>query len=156
MTEAAADLQASAYPKDQEEQGQRGERAGADVVVVLEREDDEHQDGRGDELGEKHAGARHEGGRVRAEDAGAGRVGVAGHGAHAVTLVVVDGRVVVAVHDGRRAHGAQHLRGGVDGEFPPRELAEDAVGEGYGGVDVAAGVAGAVHTEHYAESAWGC
>lgn len=67
--------------ENDEEQHQRCQVPSSEITVVLQCVDAEHQDCGGDELGEELAGARHEGGRVGAEDAGGGVVGEAGDGA---------------------------------------------------------------------------
>lgn len=123
-----------ADPEDQEKQTQRHQVAGAGVQ---ERVDAEHEHRAVDELAPEHGRARHEGRRVRAEDARAARVEP--DGAHAGSaLERVDGAAVVAVDDRRARHGAEHLRDEVDGELAPGEAAEDAVGERHGWVEVAA------------------
>lgn len=128
---------ARSEPKNQKEQPQRKQLPCSDIALVLEREDHKHEQCAGDELGEKHVRPRQEGLRVRAEDAGRGGLGRR-HGADAVPLDVVDARNVVGVHDARAAEAAQELRQEEDGEALPRELAQEAVREGDGGVEVAA------------------
>ncbi|GMG02961.1 unnamed protein product [Aspergillus oryzae var. brunneus] len=132
-TEAGADAE------DDEEEGEGREGAGAEIGVVFQGEDHEHEDGAGDEFREELARLGHEGGWVGAEDPGCcvGRVTWDGADTGA-TFVDVDGGFVVAVDDCCAAHGAEDLGDEVDREFSPGEFAQDAAGEGYGGVDVRA------------------
>ena len=147
---AGLPAETGADAEDDEEERQRRQVAGAEVAVVLERVDAEHQDGRRDELAEEHARLGHEGGRVGAEDAARAGVGAgAGHGARrAAAFVHVDGGFVVGVDDAGGAHGAQELREEVAGEFAEGEAPEDAVCQGDGRVEVRAGDAGGVDAEH--------
>lgn len=141
---------AGADAEDEEEEGQRHEGPRGAVRRVGEGEDDQLEQARADELGEEHAGARHELGRVCAEDAGGG-VG-AGDGADALALEVVDGGHVVAVEDEGGGHGAEELADEVDGELAPRHAAVHAVGECHCRVEVAAGFLADVDAQHDAQS----
>lgn len=114
--------------EDDEEKGQWCEVAGAEVTVVFEGVDAEHEDGGGDEFGEELTGFGHEGGWVGAEDSRGGGVAVSWDGAElAAAFVDVDGGFVVGVDDPGGAHGAEDLGEHVGGEFAPGEAAEDAV-----------------------------
>lgn len=130
--------------EDQETDHQGHQVAGA---VVGQAEEAEHEDGRGDVLGEEHAGGAQERSRVGTEDAGS-RV-VARDGADVATaLENVDGRPVVGVNNSSGGHGAQQLGDEVDGELAPWELAVHATGKCDGWVQVATGLAGDVDTDH--------
>lgn len=123
--------------EDQEEQPQRDHVAGAEIRVVLKRENDKHKNRARDDFAEELARLGQEGLRVGAEDAGRRGVAVPGHGAQvAAAFVRVDGGFVVAVDDGGAAEAAGDLRAGVDGEFPPGEFAEEAVYECNGRVEI--------------------
>lgn len=136
---------ASSNTKDDKEQSQRRQGPRAEIPIVLQREDHEHEDRARQELGEELARLRHELGRVGTEDAGCCGRRVAWHGAEmGPAFVDVDGGFVVAIDDGGAAHGAEELGEQVDGEFVPGEAAEDAVGEGYRWVDVRSGGAAGV------------
>lgn len=117
------------------------------VGVVLESEDDEHQNCAGDEFGEELVSATDEGLGVGCEDTSRGG-GRGGRGADSDTFVVVDGGDVIGVDDGSGSETAHDLSEEVHGESSPWELAEQTVGEGRGGVEVCAGVASDVHAQH--------
>ncbi len=89
---------ASTNAEDDEEQSEWCQWPGAQIRVVLESVDEEHQQRASDEFTEKLAGIRHVGLRVRAEDAGSGSVREARDGADVCsTLEDVNGRFVVGV-----------------------------------------------------------
>lgn len=144
---------ARADAKDQEEQRQRGQRPRPQVVVVFQRKDHEHQDRTGDELGEELARLGHEFGRVRAEYPRGRVLRVARHGANiGPPFKRIDGRLVVAVDDGRTAHGPEHLRQHVGGKLAPGELAKHAVGERHSRVEMRARYPADVDAQHDAQS----
>ena len=148
---AGLPAEAGADAEDDEEETQGREGPGADVAVVLEGVDAEHEQRAGDEFGEELARLGHEGGGVGAEDAGG--AGVAPDGADpGAAFEDVDRRLVVGVDDGGGAHGAEDLRQHVGGEFAPGELAVHAVGEGDGRVDMGTRDATRVDAEHDAEA----
>ncbi len=66
------------------------------------------------------------------------------------TFEGIDSRLVVGVHDSGRTKSAKHLSRSVDGEVLPRELAEDAVREGDGRVDMGSADTGRIHPQHHA------
>lgn len=115
--------------ENDKEECKRKQGTSPEIVIVLEGEDHEHKDGAGDELGEELACPRHEGGRVCAEDACRGSVREARHRSDVgAAFVDVDGRSVVPVDDGSRAHGAEDLGGRVNGPLAPGKLAQNAAG----------------------------
>jgi len=57
---ASLPAKACADTEDDEEESERGQVTGAEVSVVLEGVDAEHQDCAGDELGEEHSSTSHE------------------------------------------------------------------------------------------------
>lgn len=117
------------------------------VGIIFEGEDDEHEDRTGDEFREELVGATDEGLGICCEDTcrGGGRWR---RGADSDTFIVVDGGNVVGVNDGGGSETAHDLSEEVHGESSPWELAEQAVGEGRGGVEVCTGVARDVHAQH--------
>lgn len=129
--------EASSNTKDDEEQSKRRQRARAEIPIILQRKDHEHQDRTRQELGKELARLRHKLGRVGTEDTRCCGRRVARHGAEVSSAFEgVDGGFVVAVDDGGAAHCAEELGQRVHGEFAPWEAAEDAVGEGDGWIDV--------------------
>ena len=144
--------------EDDEEDAEWNQIPGAEVAVVLERVDAEHEDGARDELGEELAGFGEEGGWVGAEDPRGGCVGSeAGDGADVATAFVdVDGGFVVAVHDAGSTHGAQHLGEHINGKFAPGKPAEDTVCEGDSRIDVGTRYAGDIDAEHDSKAEMVC
>lgn len=143
---ASLPTEAGTDTEDEEEECNGHVLAGVSTLGVDEGEDDKDEDAAGDKLGPEHGLAGHELGRVRAEDAGGG--GVADDGAHGAALEVVDGVVVVAIHDEGASHGAQQLAHEVDGELAPRVAAVEAVDEGHDGVKVATRRLGDIEAQH--------
>lgn len=140
--------------KEDEEEPEGCEGARAEVPIVLEDVDEEHEDGAGDEFGEELTRPRHEGGRVRAEDACRRSIREPRNGADAVTAFVnINGGLVVTIDDAGGAHGPKDLGEHVHREFSPGEAPEDAVGEGDSRVEVRAGDACGVDAEHDSETA---
>lgn len=140
---------ASANAKDDEKKAERRQRARTDITIILQSVDQEHQQGRGNELGEKLPGLRHERRRIRAEDAGCCILGVSWNRPNArPSLVNVNGGFVICVNDAGSTHGAKDLSQSVHWELLPRKLAEHAVGEGNCWVYVGTTDTGSVDTEH--------
>lgn len=119
----------------EEEQAEREPGAAGDeaalVRVVLEREDDEVEQGAGEELLEELAGfgSADVAGWICGEDSGGG-VGASDR-ADAVAFDGVDAVDVVSVDDGGGDEGTENLEEGVDWEPAPGHPAEDAAGECY-------------------------
>lgn len=132
--------QASTNAKDEEEQGKGEHLASANVVVIDQGENDKLENRGGQEFGEEHASAGHEGSRICAEDTSRG-VGAGDGSETGAAFKVVDGRLVVSVDDGGSGHGTEELGNGVDGELAPGVAAVDAVGQGDGGVEMTTGLA---------------
>lgn len=142
--------------EDQEKQPKRkpiASSAGHSVIcVVLEGENHKHQDSTGDELGEEHAGFSHVRLGIRAKNSRC-RCRARRHCADSMafeSIYVVD---VVAVYDAGSDQTAQKLREEVHRKPSPWELAEKAIGESDCWVQVRAGVASHVHSQHYSDAA---
>lgn len=140
-----------AQTKDKKDENQRTKVASRQVVVVVDGVDAKHEDGGSNKLGKKHAGARHKGRRVCAENATS--TGGAANGAHTHALVHVKRGLVVAVNNKRADKGTHELGKDVDGELLPGKAAKDAVGKRDGRVEVATGdTTRAVDAKHDADT----
>lgn len=148
---ASLPTEASTNAKDEEHEAQRQQRSGANVVAIDEGEDGELENGAGNDLGEEHAGSRHELGRIGAEDTGGG-IGSGDSAETGAALIHVNGRLVVAINNGSSGHGAEDLSNGVDGELAPRVAAIDAVCKRHCGVDVAARFTTNIDSKHDADA----
>jgi len=128
---AGLPAEAGSNAENDEEQTERGQRTGADVAVVFQSVDEEHQERAGDEFREEHARPRHELGWVGAEDTGRCGLAVAGNRSDVLSaLVHVDGVQVVGVDHERSAESAQGLSHDIGRELSPWEFSEYAVCEG--------------------------
>lgn len=141
--------EASSEPKDQEEQGEGKHLACAcfahssRIGVILQREDDEHQDCASDELAEDLACLGQEGLGICAEDASACRL-AGWNGTDAVTFELVDGVDVVGVHHSGCTESTEELSQEVDGKSLPGEFAEEAEAECDCWIEETSGVTGHV------------
>ena len=130
--------------KDQEEEGQGKEVAGAGLAhgarvgTVFQSEDDEHEHGGGDEFGKELVGFVQKGLRIRAEDSGSGMLGGWDGASAGSAFEGVDAGDVVGVDDPGGDEATEELRDQVDGEAFPGETAVEAVGERDGGIQVTA------------------
>lgn len=100
--------EAGAQSKDEEEQTEREpfiRLSHADIRVVLQREDNKHQDRARNELREELARFRYEGLWVRAEYTSRGSLR-RWDGPYAMACVMIDRREIVRVNDARGAEGA--------------------------------------------------
>ena len=139
--------------KYSQEETERREWTGADIAIILQCIDEEHEEGRGDEFGEKLSSFTHEFGGVCAENARCGGFRVSGDGSDAgTTFKDIDGAPVVTVDDCRGSHRTEDLGESVDGKLSPGELAVNAIGEGDSWVEMCTRDAGAVDTKHDAET----
>lgn len=102
------------------------------IAIILQRKDDKHEDGAGDELAEELARFRQVGLRVRAKDGGGGCLGRRDGAEVGAAFVGVDAVDVVGVDDAGRAEPAEQLCEEVDGKAAPGEFAKETVGEGDG------------------------
>ena len=137
--------------KNQEEEHQRSEVAGAKVRIVLQGEDHEHQHRAGDELGEELARLGHERLRVGAKDAGSGVL--SGNSTNVgAALVKVNGGFVVAVNDSSASEGTGYLSASIRGPLAPRESPEDAVRKSDSRVEMPSCTASRIHSKHDADA----
>lgn len=138
---------AGANTKDNEEEPQWCKWSSAEISVVLEGVDEEHQQRAGNEFGEELASLGHERCRIGAEDA-SGR-SVASDCADArASLKDIDRRLVVAIDNRSGAHGSQNLGYHVDREFAPWKFAKDAVGKSDSRIEVSPREAACVDAQH--------
>ena len=120
--------------KDDEEESKWCEWASAQVPIILEDVDEEHEESGSNELGEELSSLGHELCWVGAKDtSGSSR---SSDGTHAAALELVDGTLVVSVDDCSSTHGTEDLCQHVAREFPPGKLSEHTVGESDGGIQV--------------------
>ena len=113
------------------------------VALEADRQDDEHEERRGNELGQE-VPPRVPDGRHRAEGA-EHRVRLVGRG---VVVVLVED-----VHEEGADEAAEHLGDAVAEHLAPRELARDGEAQGDGRVQVSAGHrAGDEHAHHHGEA----
>lgn len=93
--------------EDDEEQRQRYEILRTEIMVVLNRIDEEHEQCAGNNFAEEHAGSRHERRRICAEDPGRRIIGIPWNGANAnAAFKLVDCGLVVGVDDEGGTHGS--------------------------------------------------
>ena len=122
---ASLPAKGSTETENKEEQSQRTKVASRKIVLIVNGVNAHHEDSRGDNLRENHTGASHKGGRVGAENTGSS--GVTNNSSNSVTLVHVNGRLVVTVNNESTQESTQKLGKGVDGQLLPREATENTV-----------------------------
>ena len=119
------------------------------VRIVLERKDDENQDGGADELVKELAGCAKHGAWVCCEDASGRGLGRCNS---AVRVICIDQAVVVAIDDTSSAECTKELGEPVHGETSPWKLAEHARCEADSWVQECTRVTSDVDTQHEADT----
>lgn len=139
------------YKSEEEAKWEPG--AGCDklalVRIVLERKDDENQDGGANELVEELAGCAKHGAWVCCEDASGRGLGRCNS---AVRVICIDQAVVVAIDDTSSAECTKELGEPVHGETSPWKLAEHARCEADSWVQECTRVTSDVDTQHEADT----
>jgi hypothetical protein len=136
-----------ANAKYQKEKHEGSEIAGAEIAVIFQGEDHEHEYRTCNELREELAGLRHEWLGVCAEDASC-RVLSGDSSNVGAAFVNINGGFVVAVDDSGATEAACHLSASICRPLTPGELAEYAVGERDGRVEMTSCTTSSIYPKH--------
>ena len=148
---ASLPSESGANAEDQKEEHEGGKIARAEVAVIFQSENREHEHGTCNELGEKLARLGHEWLRIGAEDTSSRVCPRDGSDVRAA-LVCVNGRLVVAIYDSSAAEAARYLSTSICGPLAPGKLPEHAVCESDGRVEMPSCAACGVNSKHHAAS----
>jgi hypothetical protein len=139
--------ESSADAKYQKEKHEGSEIACAEIAVVFQGEDHEHEHRTCNELGEELASLRHKWLRVRAEDASSGVL--SGNSSNVwATFVNINGGFVVAVDDSSSTEATCNLSASICRPLTPGELPEYAVCERDSRIEMSSCAACSIYPKH--------